>query len=257
MSYRIKEVADMAGVSVRTLHYYDQIGLLKPGFVTTKGYRFYTDKDLGRLQQILFFKELAFNLQEIKDILDNPGFDKRQALKTHRELLLEKKKRLEKIIKLVGRTIESIEGEIEMNKNEMFDGFDITEIERHKEKYAEETKQKYRNTDAYKESEKKTSKYTKDDWARIVAKGDEIYKKLATLMAKAPSDPKVQELVKEKRQYITDNFYNCTPEIFRGLGELYVYDERFTANIDKYKSGLAKFLSEAIQCYCDNLNNNI
>ncbi|GIM28257.1 MerR family transcriptional regulator [Clostridium polyendosporum] len=253
MSYKIKEVADMVGVSVRTLHHYDQIGLLKPESVTKAGYRLYAGRDLERLQQILFFKELDFNLQEIKNILDNPRFDRKQTLITHRELLLEKKKRLEKIIKSIDKTIESIEGGIEMNKKEMFDGFDMTEIERHKEKYAEETKQKYGNTDAYKESEKKTSKYTKDDWARIMAKGDQIYKKLAVLMDKDPSDPQVQELVAEKRQYITDSFYNCTPEIFRGLGELYVYDERFTANIDKYKLGLAKFLSEAIQYYCDNL----
>lgn len=253
MPYKVKEVADMVGVSVRTLHHYDQIGLLKPESVTTAGYRLYTDSDLERLQQILFFKELDFNLQEIKAILDSPGFDRKHALKVHRELLMEKKKRLEKIIESVDKTLDSIEGGTEMNKKEMFEAFDMSEIEKHQEKYAEEVKKKYGNTDAYKESQEKTSKYTKEDWAIIMGKQDEIYKKLADLMDKGPGDPEVQKLVGEKRQHITDNFYNCTPEIFRGLGELYVADERFTANIDKYKPGLAKFLNEAIKIYCDNL----
>ena len=253
MFYKVKEVADIAGVSVRTLHHYDQIGLLKPESVTTAGYRLYNEEDLERLQQILFFKELDFNLQEIKDILDNPSFDRKYALKTHRELLIEKKKRIERIIKSVEKTMDSIEGGMEMNKKEMFDGFDMTEIEKHKEKYAEETKQKYGNTDAYKESQKRTSKYTKEDWARIMANGAEIDKKLVALMDRDPSDPEVQDLIAQKRQHITDSFYNCTPEIFRGLGELYVNDERFTANIDKHKEGYAKFLIEAIKVYSDNL----
>jgi DNA-binding transcriptional MerR regulator len=251
MSYKIKEVADMVGVSVRTLHHYDQIGILKPESVTTAGYRLYTEGDLERLQQVLFFKELDFNLQEIKEILDNPNFDRKHALKTHRELLIEKKKRLDKIIKSVDKTIDFIEGGIDMNKKEMFQGFDMTEIEAHKEKYAEETKQKYGDSDAYKESMKKTSKYKKDDWARINENSERIYSKIVANMDKGIADPEVQKAVHELRQQITDNFYNCTIEIFRGLADLYVCDERFTANIDKHKEGLAKFLSEAMHYYCD------
>lgn len=251
MPYKIKEVADMVGVSVRTLHHYDQIGILKPKSVTAAGYRLYTDEDLERLQQVLFFKELEFNLQEIKEIIDNPNFDRKHALKTHRELLIEKKKRLDKIIKSVEKTIDSIEGGIDMNKKEMFEGFDMTEIETHKEKYAEETKEKYGDTDAYKESMKKTSKYTKEDWARIKAMDEQIYEKIIANMDKGIADPEVQSAVAEKRQQITNNFYNCTIEIFRGLADLYVNDPRFTANIDKNKEGLAKFLSEAMHYYCD------
>ena len=122
---------------------------------------------------------------------------------------------------------------------------------KHKEKYAEEVKQKYGDTDAYKESSKKTSKYTKEDWVRIQAKAKEIDKKIAEGMDKGPSDTKVQEAIAEKRQYITDNYYNCTLEIFRGLGDLYVEDQRFTKNIDKERAGLAKFMREAMQIYCD------
>lgn len=253
MSYKVKEVADMAGVSVRTLHHYDQIGLLKPQSVTSAGYRLYTDSDLETLQQILFFKELDFNLQEIKEIIQDPSFDRACALRTHRELLIEKKNRLERIIQSVENTMEWIEGGITMNKKEMFNGFDMTEIDKHKEKYAEETRQKYGQSDAYKESEKKTSGYSKDDWARVMGRAGEIYERLASLMEKHPSDPQVQEVIGEWRQHITDSFYNCTPEIFRGLAEVYVCDERFTANIDKFKEGLAQFMSEAMIIYCDNL----
>lgn len=251
MAYKIKEVADMVGVSVRTLHHYDQIGILKPDSVTAAGYRIYTELDLERLQQVLFFKELDFSLQEIKEILDNPNFDRKHALKTHRELLIEKKKRLDQIIKSVDKTIDSIEGGKDMNNKEMFEGFDMTEIEIAKEKYADETKKKYGDSDAYKESIKKTSKYTKENWARINTISGQIYEKIVANMDKGIADVEVQKAVDELRQQITDNFYNCTIEIFRGLGELYVYDKRFTVNIDKYKEGLAKFLSEAMYYYCD------
>ena len=252
MSYKIKEVADMVGISVRTLHHYDQIGILKPNSVTPAGYRLYTDDDLERLQQVLFFKELDFTLLEIKEIIDNPDFDKKHALKIHRELLIEKKMRLDKIIKSVDKTIDYIEGGINMKKNEMFEGFDISEIEAHKERYVEETKRKYGDTDAYKESLIKTSKYTKGDWARINASNGKINEKIIANMDKGIDNLEVQKTVNELKQHITDNFYDCTLEIFRGLADLYVNDERFTTNIDKYKKGLAKFLSESMIYYCDN-----
>ncbi|APQ72960.1 MerR family transcriptional regulator [Clostridium botulinum] len=253
MHYKIKEVADMAGISVRMLHHYDKIGLLDPESVSDAGYRLYSDENLDRLQQILFFKELNFPLQEIKIILDSPNFNKKEALETHKQLLLEKKIRLEKIIQSVDKTISSIEGGIKMNKKEVLGAFDMTEIEEHQKKYSEEVKNKYGNTSAYKESNEKTSKYTKEDWNNIMKDWDIIYKKLANLMDKNPDDKEVQEYIHQFREHISKNFYDCTPEIFRGLGELYVNDERFTANIDKYKTGLSKFLREAINVYCDNI----
>ncbi|NFM79735.1 MerR family transcriptional regulator [Clostridium botulinum] len=243
----------MAGISVRMLHHYDKIGLLDPESVSDAGYRLYSDENLDRLQQILFFKELNFPLQEIKIILDSPNFNKKEALETHKQLLLEKKIRLEKIIQSVDKTISSIEGGIKMNKKEVLGAFDMTEIEEHQKKYSEEVKNKYGNTSAYKESNEKTSKYTKEDWNNIMKDWDIIYKKLANLMDKNPDDKEVQEYIHQFREHISKNFYDCTPEIFRGLGELYVNDERFTANIDKYKTGLSKFLREAINVYCDNI----
>lgn len=133
----------------------------------------------------------------------------------------------------------------------MFEAFDLAEIEKHQQQYAEETKQKYGGSEAYRESQKRTSSYTKEDWARIQAERNEIYQNLAFLMDRDVADPEVQETIGKWRRHISDHFYHCTPEIFRGLGELYVQDERFTANIDQFKPGLAKFFREGIKFYCD------
>ncbi len=253
MSYTVKKVADIVGVSVRTLQYYDKIGLLKPETISSSGYRLYSDDNLLKLQEILFFKELGFELSQIKTIMTSPNYERKAALVSHRELLIEKKKRLEKIINSVEKTLDLIQGGIIMDKNEMFSAFDMEEIEKHKQKYAEETRQKYGNSQAYKESQEKTSKYTKDDWAKVMGKGGEIFQKIANYMDKPPSAPEVQSAIEEWRQHITESFYNCTPEIFRGLSAMYISDERFTENIDKTKPGLAKFLSSAMRIYCDNV----
>jgi DNA-binding transcriptional MerR regulator len=252
MPYKVKEVAEMAGVSVRTLHHYDRIGLLHPETVTPAGYRLYTDRNLERLQQILFFKEIGFTLQEIKQIIDSPHFDRKKALQSHREWLLEKKKRLEEMIKTVDRTILSLEGGIRMEGREMFEGFDMTAIEQHREKYADEAKRLY-GKEIVEETERRTSRYTKEDWAAVMGKWDDLFNRIAAAMDKGPADLGVQQAVGELRQPITDSFYDCTVEIFRGLGDLYVNDERFTANIDRYKPGLASFLRKAMHLYCDNL----
>jgi DNA-binding transcriptional MerR regulator len=253
MSYKIKEVSEIVGISVRTLHHYDQAGLLKPGSVTASGYRLYTDFELEKLQQILFFRELGFGLRQIKCILDSPGFDRVQVLAAQKKLLLEKKKRLEAIIDLVEQTLNAVKGGLVMNKKDMFPAFDMSEIEKNQEQFAEETRQKYGDTEAYRESLKKAASFKKEDWAVISARGNDIYQELAGLMDLDPADQKVQQAIGAWRQHITDSYYNCTPEIFRGLGDLYVQDERFTASIDKTKHGLARFMSEAMHIYCDNL----
>lgn len=248
MHYKIKEVADMVGISVRMLHHYDKIGLLKSESVSPAGYRLYTDKDLERLQQVLFFKELEFSLQEIKDIMDSPNFDRRHALETQESLLIRKKERLEEIIKIVRKTIQSMDGGKAMDKKEMFKAFDMSAIEKEQEKYAEEIKQKYGNSDAYRESQIKTSRYTKEDWDAIMEEQDRFFSKLVSLMDKGPTDPEVQKAMGELRQQVTNRFYTCTPEIFRGIGDMYVNDKRIVENVE----GLAKFLRDAIHAYCDN-----
>ncbi len=254
--YKVKEVAELAGISVRTLHHYDNIGLLKPTHIGVNGYRLYSEEDLARLQQILFFKELAFSLQDIKGILDNPNFDRRKALYTQKQLLVEKKHRLERIIQSVEQTIQSIEGGTVMTKKEMFEPFDMKKIEEHQKKYEQEVKEKYGGTKAYEESMQKTASYKEDDWKRIQEKSENLYKRMIQAMHKGPEDAEVQQIVGEMRQHITDNFYECTPEMFRGLGDLYVNDPRFTKNIDKYQPGLAAFLRKAMHVYCDKLEQN-
>lgn len=251
MRYRIKEVADLAGVSVRTLHHYDNIGLLNPTSYSAAGYRLYAQQDLERLQQILFFKELGFDLIEIKEILDNPAFDRHKALNTQKQLLMEKKTRLEAIIRLVEQALQTIgQGGIKMTK-ERFQAFDMSEIEKHQKEYAQEARRKYGHTSAYRESQQKASSYSKEDWAAITANSNAIHQHLASLMDKPPDNPEVQEAISQWRQHITTYFYHCTLEIFRGLGDLYVSDERFTANIDKFRPGLAQFMQAAMHCYCD------
>ncbi|RSK29085.1 MerR family transcriptional regulator [Bacillus sp. HMF5848] len=253
MGYKVKEVADLVGISVRTLHYYDQIDLLSPKYVTDSGYRIYTDEDLEMLQQILFFKELDFSLQDIKEILESEHFDRMHALQAHKLMLLEKYKRLATIIETVEKTIATYRGGTTMSNKERFEGFNMAKLEEHRGKYVEEVQQKYGNTDAYRESQQKTSTYSQEDWVRITKKGNDIYKEIAEQMDKGPTHPDVQALIASYRQYITDNFYNCTPEIYRGLADMYIVDERFAKNINKAHEGLAQFLSEAIHAYCDAL----
>ncbi len=248
--YKINEVSKLTGVSIRMLHHYDKIKLLEPSKRTDSNYRMYNDDDIARLYQILLFKELEFPLQEIKQILDDKDFNREEALKVQRNLIFEKKKRLERILESIDDTIENLGGET-MSKNN-FKAFGYEDVKKHQEKYKEETEKRYGKSDAYRESQGKTSKYSKNDWENIMQEAGAIYEELYKLMDKDPSDEKVQELIQKWRNHITTNFYNCTIEIFRGLALMYVGDERFTKNIDKYGEGLAKFMSDAMNIYCDN-----
>jgi DNA-binding transcriptional MerR regulator len=240
---KINEVAKLTGITVRTLHYYDEIGLLKPSQITEAGYRLYDEKDLAILQQILFFKELDFPLTEIKDIITNPNFDEGKALKNHKELLIKKRERIDKLITLVDNTIK---GEDNMS----FKEFDMTEIENNKNKYAKEVKERWGDTDAYAESQKKTQSYSKEQWKEITKETEDIFKAFADNRDKSPSSQEVQELVKRWQDFITKRYYKCTDEILQGLGLMYVNDERFKENIDKSGVGTAKLMSEAIAIYC-------
>lgn len=248
--YKVKEVAELTGVSVRTLHHYDRIGLLKPEAVSIAGYRLYSEQNLERLQQILVFKEMDFSLLEIKEIIERPDFNRKENLRKHKELLLAKKKRLEEIIRTVEVTIDSIEGGYQMEGKDMFKGFDMKEIEEHQKKYSEEAKERY-GKETVEKVEKRTAGYSAEDWGNIQSKTDEIYRRIISRMDQGPEDPEVQQAVAEWRQFITDHYYDCTLDIFRGLGDLYVDDPRFTKNIDKYQKGLAAFFKEAIHYYCD------
>lgn len=242
---KINEVAKLSGVTVRALQYYDEISLLKPSEITEAGYRLYDEDDLRKLQQILFFKELDFPLNEIKDIMTSSAFDKTEALRKHKELLLKKRERIDKLINLVDNTIKG-EGEGNMS----FKEFDMTEIENSKKKYAKEVKERWGNTDAYAESEKKTKSYGKEQWQEIDEESREILKAFADNMDKTPDSREVQALVRKWQDFITARFYKCTNEILQCLGSMYVQDERFKKNIDINGEGTAEFMSKAIEIYC-------
>ena len=240
---KISEVAKLSGITVRTLHYYDEIGLLKPNKITEAGYRVYSNEDLETLQQILFFRELDFQLNEIKEIMMNPNYDKNKALNKHKELLIEKRERLDGLINLIDKTIKG-------DNNMSFKEFDNSKIEENKNKYAEEVKNRWGNTDAYKEYEKKTKSYDKNTWNTINEDMAKILKEFADNRNEDPNSDIAQELVEKWRMYITSNFYNCTKEILSGLGLMYTSDERFKKNIDQYGEGTAEFMAKAIEIYC-------
>lgn len=241
---KINEVAKLTGVTVRTLHYYDEIGLLKPAEVTDSGYRLYDSDLLFRLQQILLLRELDFPLDEIQEILKNPAFDQTDALKRHRELLVKKREHFDNLISLVDRIMKG-------EKTMSFQEFDQTEMENMKKQFADEVKERWGSTDAYKESEKKTGSYDEPKWQQVGAESDAILKAFAQSRTKPADSAEVQALVKQWQDYITSRFYNCTNEILAGLGQMYTGDERFKENIDRNGSGTAEFMAKAIEIYCN------
>lgn len=245
MKLHIREFAKLTGVSVRTLHYYDEIGLLRPSFVDEQnGYRYYDENTLCRMQEILFYRELQFSLKEIRMILSSPDYDKKNALAEQKHLLTLKKERLE-------RLISALDGAMKGEKISM-DIFDNSEFEAKREEYAKEAKEKWGSTAAYKESAEKTAGYSADKWIKVNSAMDEIIAEFAECLRNgfAPDSKEAQELVKRWRDFITDNYYTCTKEILAGLAEMYVSDERFMKNIDRHGDGTARFMSNAIKVYC-------
>ncbi len=248
MAYTIKKIADIAGVSVRTLHHYHQVGLVEPDDASPAGYRLYTETDLERLQQVLFFRELGFSLTEIKSILDSPDYDRSDALRSHGQLLREKRRRLDELLILIDKALESTERNQSMGKDEMFEGFDETKLE----EYRKEVREKY-DPKIVAESEKRTGSYSKEDWQAVKDEASEITERIASTMELGAADPKTQAAVGQFYKHINDRFYTCTPEVFRGLGEMYVQDQRFTAFYEQIKPGLARFMLEAMRIYADSI----
>ena len=244
--YAVKALAKMAGVSVRTLHHYDHIGLLEPSSRTAAGYRLYGQKDLLRLQQILFYRELDFPLNEIKKILDRPGFKLTKALENHREMLRERADRLARLLNTIDKTIQKLEEEnVGMTDEELYEGFSKEQIEG----YRREVRERY-DPMLVEESERRVRNMSKEQWKAIKQTGDEIPRRLAALMDRQPGDPEVQKAVAQHYKWI-EQFYTVSAEHYRGLGTLYVEDPRFRANYDKHRAGLADFMKAAMEYYCD------
>ncbi len=237
----VKEVSKITGVSVRTLHHYDAIGLLKPTKVTEAGYRMYDDTALSRLQNILLFRELQFPLKEIKVILDSPDFDPSEAIAQQIELLELQYKHIGELI-IFAREIQN-KGVTIMN----FDVFDQSEME----KYKAEVVAKWGDTKAYQEYKQKDIARKESDYNKIAKELMSMFSELGGLKHLTPDSDEVQKKISALQKFITDHYYVCTDEILNGLGEMYVCDERFRTNIDKAGGeGTADFVRQAIGVYC-------
>ena len=233
----VHEVSQISGVSVRTLHHYDAIGLLRPTAVTEAGYRLYDDTALARLQSILLFRELAFPLKEIKRIMDDPQFDQATALEQQIRLLELQQERLSRLIDLARETMKT--GVTHMD----FTAFDNSKLEQ----YAAEVKERWGNTAAYQESAQRPAADQKDAAAGLMAQ----FARMGRLRTGDPAGQEAQDAVRELQQFITKHFYTCTPEILSGLGQMYTADDRFRASIDAAGGeGTADFAGKAIAVYC-------
>ena len=242
MKMQIKEFAEFTGVSVRTLHYYDEIGLLAPADVDRfTGYRYYDETSLLRMQEILFYRELDFSLKSIGEILNSPNYDKNRALREQKKLLTLKKERLERLILAVD---DAMKGENVMR------AFDNSEFEN----YKAEAKEKWGKTEAYREHTEKTKNYSNDKWNNLAGEMNDILAEFAVCMkhGEKPDSAEAGSLVKKLQNHITESYYHCTNEILVGLGQMYVADERFKNNIDRHGDGTAEFISKAIAVFMKN-----
>lgn len=249
MSYSVGQVAGFAGVTVRTLHHYDEIGLLVPSERTHAGHRRYGDADLDRLQQILFYRELGFPLDEVAALLDDPEADPRTHLRRQHELLTARIEKLQKMAAAVEHAMEARTMGINLTPEERFEVFG----ENDPEKYAEETEQRWGGTEAYAESQRRSARYTKEDWKRLQAEVDDWTGRYVALMTagEQPSGEAAMDLAEEHRLHIGTWFYECPHAMHRCLGAMYVADERFKAHYDAIRPGLADHLSEAIAANAD------
>ena len=241
--YTVKQLSDLAGISPRTLHYYDEIGLLKPASHGDNGYRYYGEDSLPRLQQILFFKELDFSLDEIQTVLAQPGFDVVHALQVHRQALLERVERLNRLIQTIDKTTLHLKGQKTMKKKEYFEGFS----EEKQKEYEKEIRQKY-GEKAF-DGVTDWNSYSPEQKKRIIAESAAIYDDIASVMAKGYASPEVQQIIARWHQHLR-YFYEPTTERLLGLGQMYTEQPEFVARFRTIHPDLPEFLNQAIQFYC-------
>jgi len=241
----VGEVAALAGVTVRTLHHYDRIGLLSPSERTPAGYRRYTPSDLDRLHQVLVYRELGFPLEEIATLLDDPAADPLAHLRRQLALLRDRLDRTRAMVAAVEKEMEAHTMGISLTPEERFEVFG----EHDPSQYDAEVEQRWGETDAYRESRRRTSSYTKDDWLRIKAEGADVERRFAEALRSgvAADSEQAMDVAEEHRQHISRWFYDCPPEMHAGLGRMYVEDERFTAHYEQIAPGLAQYVSTAVQ----------
>lgn len=249
MEYTVQKLGKMAGISTRTLRYYDEIGILKPARINSSGYRIYGEAEVDRLQQIMFYRELGVSLDSIKDIINSPDFDAAAALIEHRERLVEKRQQLDLLIANVDKTIALKDGRIKMTDKEKFEGFKQKILDDNEKKYGKEVREKYGNdvVDASNKMIKNMTEEQYTDWQRLAVSVSETLKE-----AFATGDPAgelAQKAADMHRKWLSYTWNHYTKEAHAGLAQMYVYDERFRAYYDKEQPGRAAFLRDAILIY--------
>lgn len=252
MEYTVNKLAKISGVSTRTLRYYDEIGLLKPAKIRSNGYRIYGKVQMDKLQQILFYREMGVSLEEIKKLLSDPNYDQAESLINHKKALLQKKEQLQVLIETVDKTIRSLKGEIEMKDYEKFEGFKRNLVDENERKYGNEIRSKY-GDDAVDASNAKLINMSKEQYEEAQRLSAEINETLAAAMDSGdPEGELAQKTCKLHKQWLCmfwpDGMY--TKEAHRGLGRMYVEDERFKAYYDSIAEGCAEFLCKALDVYC-------
>jgi DNA-binding transcriptional MerR regulator len=248
MEYTVKKLARLAGISTRTLRYYDEIGILKPAKINSSGYRIYGQAEVDRLQQILFYKELGVSLDVIKEIVTSPTYDGAKALREHRDQLLAKRKQLDVLIANVEKTIASMEGRIIMTDKEKFEGFKKQMIDDNEAKYGDEIRAKY-GDDVVNRSYEKLKNMTKEEYEEVTRLADEVLATLAEAFANGdPASEIAQKTAELHKQWLTYFWSEYSKEAHAGLAQMYVDDERFKAYYEK-QPGMTEFLRDAIHIY--------
>lgn len=242
----VGEVAELADVTIRALHHYDALGLLSPSGRSEAGYRLYSYDDLARLQEILIWRQLGFSLAEIRDLLDDPGYDRLDALERQRSMVELEIERLGALAKAVDTAIAAHRNGTRLEETSMFEGFDASE-------YEDEARERWGHTEAYQESMRRTQSYGEGDWAEIRRESEQIVRELVSLLrAGQPADGEAARMVAERhRRHISRWFYPCSPQMHRGLAEMYVADERFRRNYEREAEGLAAYFHDAIVANAD------
>lgn len=249
MEYTVKKLASLAGISTRTLRYYDEIGILKPARINSSGYRIYGQEEVGRLQQIMFYRELDVSLDSIKDIIISSDFDGTKALKGHREKLLQKRKQLDELIDNVEKTIESSEGRLKMSDKERFNGFKRKLVEENERKYGEEIREKY-GKESVEKSNQKVLDMTEEAYEEVTKLEKEIRLALVEAMKVGePASDLAQKAADLHRQWLTFYWSEYRKEAHAGLAQMYVDDERFKVHYEKAQPGATEFLRDAIWIY--------
>ena len=249
MEYTVQKLGNLAGVSTRTLRYYDEIGILKPSRINSSGYRIYGQAEIDRLQQILFYRELGVNLDRIKDIVTEPSFDEVNALREHREKLLEKRKQLDMLIANVDKTIALKGGSLKMTDQEKFEGFKQRMINDNEKKYGEEIRKKY-GDDTIDRSNEKLKNMTQKEYDAATSLAEQVMSTLSQAMETGdPAGELAQKAAALHKQWLRCYWSEYSKEAHAGLAKMYVDDERFKAFYDENQPGTAVFLRDAILIY--------